>query len=144
MAARWPSGGPPTTATAASAHRPSTTAASGWTVGRAGWSSRTASTPAGAHDCRLAFHLGPDVACTLEDGRAGLEWPADHGRRIATLALPDGLAWRRLEGRTDPPAGWYSPAFGVRVPTVTLLGSGRVGRGQALVTVLQLDRGSTS
>ncbi len=99
---------------------------------------------AGSHDCRLAFHLGPDVACTLEDGRAGLEWPADHGRRIATLVLPDGLVWKRLEGRTDPPAGWYSPAFGVRVPAVTLLGSGRVGRGQALVTVLQLNRGSTS
>ena len=24
----------------------------------------------GAHDCRLAFHLGPEVACALEDGRA--------------------------------------------------------------------------
>jgi hypothetical protein len=22
----------------------------------------------GAHDCRLALHLGPEVACTLEDG----------------------------------------------------------------------------
>ena len=100
---------------------------------------------AGCHDCRLAFHLGPDVACTLEGGRAELEWPAVHGgRRIATLVLPDGLVWTRLEGRTDPPAGWYSPAFGVRVPAVTLLGSGRVSRGQALVTVLQLNRGSTS
>ena len=99
---------------------------------------------AGVHDCRLAFHLGPDVACTLEGGRAELEWPADSGRQSATLALPDGLAWRRLKGRTDPPAGWYSPGFGVRVPAVTLLGDGRIGDGQALVTVLQLDRGSTS
>jgi hypothetical protein len=99
---------------------------------------------ASAHDCRLAFHLGPDVACTLEGGRAELEWPADSGRQSATLALPDGLAWRRLKGRTDPPAGWYSPGFGVRVPAVTLLGDGRIGDGQALVTVLQLDRGSTS
>ncbi|HET9556987.1 MAG TPA: alginate lyase family protein [Actinomycetota bacterium] len=97
----------------------------------------------GAHDCRLAFHLGPEVACALEDARAILAWRSDQGRRSATLALPDGLAWRQLEGRTDPPAGWYSPAFGVRVPSATLLGTGRVGRGQALVTVLQLDRGST-
>jgi hypothetical protein len=96
------------------------------------------------HDCRLAFHLGPEVACTLEGGRAVLAWQANHGRRGATLALPDGLAWRRLEGQTDPPAGWYSPAFGVRVPAVTLLGTGRVGRGQALITVLQLDSGSTA
>ena len=35
-------------------------------------------------------------------------------------------------------------APGVRVPAVTLLGSGRVGRGQALVTDLNLNRGSTS
>jgi hypothetical protein len=95
----------------------------------------------GAHDCRLAFHLGPDVACTLEGGRAVLAWHDGQGRRGATLALPDGLAWRRLEGQTDPPAGWYSPSFGVRVPAVTLVGSGRVGPGRALVTVLQLDPG---
>ena len=94
------------------------------------------------HDCRLAFHLGPNVACTLEGCRADLEWLTDRGRRSATLALSDTLAWRRLEGRTDPPAGWYSPTFGVRVPAVTLLGSGRIGRGQDLVTVLQLDPGA--
>jgi hypothetical protein len=97
----------------------------------------------GAHDCRLAFHLGPDVACTLECARAVLQWPDGHGRRGATLTLPDQLVWRCLEGQTDPPAGWYSPAFGARVPTVTLLGSGRVGHGRALTTVLQLDPGIT-
>ncbi len=45
-AARWPSGGPPTTATGACAHRPSTAGVSGWTGERASWSSRTASTAA--------------------------------------------------------------------------------------------------
>jgi hypothetical protein len=97
-----------------------------------------------AHDCRLAFHLGPEVACVLEGGQAVLDWPGDHGRRRATLALPGELAWSRLEGETDPKAGWYSPAFDVRVPAVTLLGTGRVGGGQVLRTVLQLDPGSTS
>jgi hypothetical protein len=96
----------------------------------------------GTHDWLLAFHLGPDVACTLESGRAILQWPDGHGRRGATLTLPDELTWRCLQGQSDPPAGWYSPAFGVRVPAVTLLGSGRVGDGRALRTVLQLD-GST-
>ena len=96
----------------------------------------------GAHDCRLAFQLGPEVACALEAARAILEWRSGQGRRSATL--PDGVSWRHLEGRTDPPAGWYSPASGVRVPSATLLGTGRVDHGQALVTVLQLDRGSRS
>ncbi len=98
----------------------------------------------GGHDCRLAFHLGPEIACALEDGQAVLEWPCDHNRRRATLALPGALTWSRLEGETDPKAGWYSPTFGVRVPTVTLLGAGRVGGGQVLRTVLQLDPGSTA
>ena len=60
------------------------------------------------------------------------------------LALPEGLDWQRLEGQTDPPAGWYSPAFDERVPATTVLGTGRVGRGRPLVTVLQLDSGSLS
>jgi hypothetical protein len=83
------------------------------------------------------------MACVLEGERAVLEWRGEHGRRRATLNLPGELAWSRLEGQTDPPAGWYSPAFDERVPTVTLLGTGRIGGGQALRTVLQLDPGST-
>ena len=96
----------------------------------------------GSHDCVLAFHLGPEVACELRGDEAVLRWDAD-GSHHATLALPDGLAWQRVEGRTDPPAGWYSPAFDERVPTTTLLGTGRVGRDRPLVTVLQLDSGSS-
>ena len=134
--------GPPTTATGACGHRSSTAGASGWT-GRARRLVVEDRLDGGAHDCRLAFHLGPDVACTLERGRAVLQWCDGHGRWGATLTLPDELAWRCLEGQTDPPVGWYSPAFGARVPTVTLLGSGRVGDGRALTTVLQLDPGTT-
>ena len=97
----------------------------------------------GAHDCRLAFHLGPDVRCALEGDRAVLRWWDGRGGRRATLTLPDELVWRSLRGESDPPAGWYSPAFGVRVPAVALLGSGRVGSGQTLTTVFQLDPGAT-
>ena len=141
-AARWPSGGPPTTATAACAHRPSTTGASGWTGERAGWSSRTASTAAPT-TAAWPSTWAPTSPAPSKAVRPVLQWRDDHGRQGATLTLPDELAWRRLEGQTDPPAGWYSPSFGVRVPTVTLLGSGRVGHGRALTTVLQLDPGTT-
>jgi len=95
----------------------------------------------GEHDCRLAFHLGPGVACTLRGTQAELTWPAGEGKEAgrATIALPEGLAWERVEGRTDPPAGWYSLAFDVRVPTVTLLGAGRSGHSRPIATVVQLD-----
>jgi hypothetical protein len=90
----------------------------------------------GSHDWRLAFHLGPEVACRLSGREAALSW--DGGRRTATLALPAALTWRCVRGQTDPPVGWYSPAFDVRIPAFTLLGTGRVSRGQALITILQL------
>jgi hypothetical protein len=96
----------------------------------------------GVHDCRLTFHLGPEVICSLRGRQAALSW--DGGRRAAVLELPDGLAWRCLRGQTDPPIGWYSPAFGVRVPAFTLVGAGRLASGQTLVTVLQLEPGSPS
>ena len=58
----------------------------------------------GVHDCRLAFHLGPDVACALQGGRAELEWPADRGRRdrYPGAAGHAGLATPR---RPHRPAG---------------------------------------
>jgi hypothetical protein len=102
----------------------------------------------GTHDVVLAFHLGPDVTCRLTGGEgdptgaptAHLTWPdpAGDGPRTATLALPAALAWTCVRGRTDPPAGWYSPRFDVRVPAVTLYGAGRSGDGRVLRTVLAL------
>jgi Heparinase II/III-like protein/Heparinase II/III N-terminus len=92
----------------------------------------------GEHACRLTFHLGPDVSCTLHGDRAALLWPAEDGAHTASLVLPALLSWRCMQGGSQPPAGWYSPAFGTRVPAATLVGSGRLGRGQRLVTVLQL------
>jgi Heparinase II/III-like protein/Heparinase II/III N-terminus len=92
----------------------------------------------GEHACRLAFHLGPDISCTLEGHRALLSWSTEEGHRTASLLLPASLSWSCLEGDSDAPAGWYSPGFGVRVPAVTLIGAGRLGRGRHLVTTLQL------
>jgi hypothetical protein len=92
----------------------------------------------GEHACRLVFHLGPEISCVLEGHRALLSWATGEGRRTAGLILPASLAWSCLQGDPDAPAGWYSPGFGVRVPAPTLVGAGRLGGGQHLVTTLQL------
>jgi hypothetical protein len=92
----------------------------------------------GEHDCRLAFHLGPEISCGLEGHRALLSWTTREGRRTASLVLPASLSWSYLQGDPDAPAGWYSPGFGVRMPAPTLVGAGRLGGGHHLVTTLQL------
>ncbi len=92
----------------------------------------------GEHTCRLAFHLGPEVACDLEGSRAHLRWDSDAGSHEALLVLPEALAWTAVRAQDDPPLGWYSPSFGVKVPTTCLLGVGCLAGGAALKSELRL------
>jgi hypothetical protein len=102
---------------------------------------------AAGHDVRLAFHLGPTVEAVLQDGVAALSWAAEGtgstepansaGPGAARLELPAGLTWTLHKGETAPIMGWYSPALGVRVPAVTLLGLGRRVSGAVLITKLK-------
>ncbi|HET8663510.1 MAG TPA: alginate lyase family protein [Nocardioides sp.] len=78
----------------------------------------------GRHQVELFFHLGPDVTAVLDDGRAQLSWPYRDTVRHGTVTLPGELAWSVHHGETDPPLGWYSPAFGERVPATALVGVG--------------------
>jgi hypothetical protein len=55
------------------------------------------------------------------------------------LDLPGALRWTRHHGETDPVLGWYSPQFGVRVPSVSLLGTGQLDRRLELSTQLALS-----
>ena len=66
----------------------------------------------GRHDCRLAFHLGPEIDCRLDGNVAQLSWQAGVGRWRAVMRLPEGLDWSAVRGQTEPPLGWYSPCFG--------------------------------
>ncbi len=77
-----------------------------------------------AHTLRLAFHLGPDVSVRLEGTSAELSWAGDEGDCTACLRLPGQLRWTAHRGETHPILGWYSPRFGERVATTTLVGSG--------------------
>lgn len=94
----------------------------------------------GAHEVRLAFHLGPAVGARLDGSRAVLRWPwplqtgvaAADGtssglvERVATMVLPSQLCWQAYRGTVEPIAGWYSPGFGQKVATTTLVGTGRL------------------
>lgn len=90
------------------------------------------------HPCRLAFHLGPQVTATLNGNTAELSWLD----QTAELALPTDLTWTAHRGEENPPLGWYSPSFGSREPTTTLIGAGQAGGRHSgpYITVLRFHR----
>jgi len=90
------------------------------------------------HSVRLAFHLGPDVEVVLSGSRADLTWRSEAGPVSATLHLANELRWNVHRGETEPPLGWYSPGFGHRVETTTLLGVGAVATALRLSSRLEL------
>jgi Heparinase II/III-like protein/Heparinase II/III N-terminus len=88
------------------------------------------------HRMRLAFHVGPEVSARLSGALAQLTWPTESGPVTANLLLPWQLHWTEHRGETDPVLGWYSPRFGERVPTTTLVGTGSCDRLVELRTLL--------
>jgi hypothetical protein len=93
----------------------------------------------GRHDCRLAFHLGPEVDCHLDGSVAQLSWRTDPGCWRAAMRLPDALDWSAVRGQAEPPLGWYSPCFGAKLPIVTLVGKGVIAGDQRLITDFRIE-----
>lgn len=87
---------------------------------------RATSEPAPTVQVRLAWHLGPTIRAHLDGRTAILSWDDAQATRRGTLTLPDQLTWTSHSGEEDPVRGWYSPSFGVKVPTNMLVGSGAV------------------
>ena len=86
---------------------------------------------------RLAFHLGPTIEADLDGRTLALRWQdGDRGRAAATMDLPTSLDWSLVRGAEDPVLGWYSPAFGQKVPTTDVIGVGFATRGSPLRTRL--------
>jgi len=81
---------------------------------------------------RLAFHFGPDVQCQLIPGKALLAWRGGG----AELELPAGLNWALHRGEENPPLGWFSRSFDVKVPSFSLLGQGKACVGSPMITRL--------
>nr|WP_238351432.1 alginate lyase family protein [Kribbella shirazensis] len=87
----------------------------------------------GTVDVRIAWHLGPQVTVELDGATGRLTWPAGS----AVVELPAGLTWTAHSGGDDPLLGWYSPRFGRKVPTTTLIGSGVLGPDSAAISTFQ-------
>jgi hypothetical protein len=83
---------------------------------------------------RLAFHFHPAVEVSLEGSRARLRWPEGQ----AVIDLPAKLSWALRRGEEQPPLGWYSPAFGEKLPTTVMIGSGEMSSGERLETRLAI------
>ena len=47
------------------------------------------------------------------------------------MTLPSSLGWSLIRGAEDPVLGWYSPAFGQKVPATDVIGVGSAGHGLA-------------
>ena len=85
---------------------------------------------------RLVFHLGPEVSAEVDGTVARLSWHGPGRRLTADMLLPWQLSWTLHRAETDPVLGWYSPRFGERVPTTTVLGTGTFDRPIELRTLL--------
>jgi hypothetical protein len=90
---------------------------------------------------RLAFHLGPAVEADLDGCLLGLRWQdGDRGQATAAMALPSSLEWSLVRGADDPVLGWYSPAFGQKVPATDVIGAGFATAGSPLRTRLVFNK----
>ena len=100
----------------------------------------------GSHALRLAFHFGPDIHPRIVDDTVRLTWSSHGSTRSAALFLPHGPSWSLVRGRTDPVLGWYSPRFGQKQPSWTVIGEGACsGAGSdTFSTVLQFDTSATT
>jgi len=92
------------------------------------------------HLVEMRYHIGPDVDTKLEGCRALLEWRIPRASS-AVLDLPSQLVWSAHCGETDPICGWYSPAFGRKQPSVTLVGRSVLGATKLSTTLEFSDYG---
>ena len=78
---------------------------------------------------QMAYHLGPTISADLKGHDVSLTWPTPDGVRFATVTLPSELQWKTHRGEVNPTLGWYSDCFGLKQPSITLLGVGRCSPG---------------
>ena len=90
----------------------------------------------GAHDVELFWHFAEQCS-VLADGRTVR---VSCGDVLLTMILPEQLRCNVHRGVERPePTGWISRSFDSKVPTATVVASGRIDGGARLVTRINLD-----
>jgi hypothetical protein len=90
----------------------------------------------GDHDFELNFHLHPIAVVEEGDG-----WvTTDAAGAKAFIRLVEGGSFEVIRGREEPILGWYSPAYGIKLPSPVLCCRTRKQAGEALfVSVISLN-----
>ncbi len=71
---------------------------------------------AGVHDFELNYHLHPDIAAKRQNDW----WHVERGKAVILIRLLKGPDFTSVAGQEEPPFGWFSPAYGVKVKSDVL------------------------
>jgi hypothetical protein len=71
----------------------------------------------GSHGFALHFHVHPRASVKQEEGH----WRIENGPAKVGMKLVGDAAFSLVQGQTDLPLGWFSPAYGVKEPCTVLV-----------------------
>lgn len=90
----------------------------------------------GEHSVGIHWHFAPECAVVVDGNRVIAR--RDDVRVI--LSCPDGLRPRLIAGRDQPPLGWFSDGFDVKLPAVTAVFAGEIRGHTVLRTNISIKR----
>lgn len=70
----------------------------------------------GVHDFELNFHLHPEAMVKSVDDW----WIVEQGKETIYIKLLAGGAFSLIKGERNPPFGWFSPAYGLKMESAVL------------------------
>lgn len=88
----------------------------------------------GRHKVELCFHLHPD--CRVKSSDSVVHILFEKG--ICSLCFDSGVNVRMLKGEVNPPAGWYSDSFDVKIPSITIVASKEISGQDNIKTGIQV------
>jgi hypothetical protein len=87
------------------------------------------------HEIKQRFHFHPQ--CLLREFKGNIFLiTLESGEPLLFLKMDSLLKATLHQGEEDPVSGWYSPAFGEKIPTVTLVGGKRMQGSLLIKTII--------